>query len=100
MSGSDKVLLLELRERTSAKGTRYLSGWLGKAGVVAFLDREAAEPTWQVFVSTPAPRSNDGPSRPTEQSPFTPRRRQQRGHSRPMQPGELDDRVDDLGKAT
>jgi hypothetical protein len=26
-----KVLLLELAERTSAKSTRYLSGWLGKA---------------------------------------------------------------------
>jgi alanyl-tRNA synthetase len=31
----DKVLLLELRERTSASGNRYLSGWLGKASVVA-----------------------------------------------------------------
>ncbi|HVR91457.1 MAG TPA: hypothetical protein VHG29_10240 [Novosphingobium sp.] len=55
MSG-EKVLLLELRERISANGNRYLSGWLGKASVVGFLDREADEPTWQVFVSTPTPR--------------------------------------------
>jgi hypothetical protein len=34
------VLLLELRERTSAKGLRYLSGWMGKARLVAF----ASEP--------------------------------------------------------
>lgn len=96
MTVSEKVLLMELRERTSAKGTRYLSGWLGKASVVAFLDRDAAEPTWQVFVSSPAARGNDTPSRSADQSPFTPRRRQQRGPSRPMQPGELDDRLDDL----
>lgn len=99
MSG-DRVLLLELRERTSAKGTRYLSGWLGRASVVAFLDREADEPTWQVFVSTPAPRSDDGGNRQAGQSPFTPRQRQQRSRSRPLHPGELDDRVDDLGKAS
>lgn len=98
MSNGEKVLLLELRERTSAKGTRYLSGWLGKASVVAFLDRDAEEPTWQVFVSTPAPRGTDGSSRSADQSPFTPRRRQQRGGSRPMQPGELDDGLDDLGR--
>jgi len=57
MSGAEKVLLMELRERTSAAGNRYLSGWLGKASVVAFLDREADEPVWQVYLSTPAPRS-------------------------------------------
>ena len=58
-SMNDKVHLLELRERTSANGNRYLSGWLGKAGVVVFLDCEAEEPTWQVYVSTPAPRAAD-----------------------------------------
>lgn len=52
-----KVLLLELRERTSAGGNRYMSGWLGKASVVAFLDKESAEPTWQVYVSTPQPKA-------------------------------------------
>lgn len=56
MSG-ERVLLLELKECTSAAGNRYLSGWLGKASVVAFLDRDADEPTWQVFVATPQPRT-------------------------------------------
>ena len=31
-----KVLLMTLSERTSGKGRRYFSGWLGKASVVAF----------------------------------------------------------------
>ena len=58
-----RVLLLTLSERTSAKGRRYMSGWLGKASVVAF---EAEEPdrygnkVWEVFVSTPEPRAGDG----------------------------------------
>lgn len=52
-----KVHLLDLRERTSANGNRYLSGWLGKASVVAFLDRDAEEPTWNVYVSEPKPRA-------------------------------------------
>jgi hypothetical protein len=57
---TERVHLFDLRERTSAKGTRYLSGWLGKASVVAFLDRDADEPTWSVFVSTPTPRPASG----------------------------------------
>jgi hypothetical protein len=31
-----RVHLLTLSERTSAKGNEYLSGWLGRASVVAF----------------------------------------------------------------
>jgi hypothetical protein len=56
-----KVLLLELSERISSKGRKYMSGFLGKASVVAF---EAAEPDkfgrkkWSVFVSTPQPRDS------------------------------------------
>ncbi len=59
MTAANRVLLLALSERTSAKGRRYMSGWLGKASVVAF---EADEPDrygnaqWEVFVSTPEPR--------------------------------------------
>ncbi len=59
MSVPNRVLLLTLSERTSAKGRRYMSGRLGKASVVAF---EAEEPdrygnaTWDLFVSTPEPR--------------------------------------------
>ncbi len=49
-----KVLLLELSERISSKGRKYMSGFLGRASVVAF---EAEEPDkfgnkmWRVFVS-------------------------------------------------
>ena len=65
MSAGDRVLLMELRERTSAAGNRYMSGWLGKASVVAFLDREADGPVWQVFVSTPTPRPGTDTTRST-----------------------------------
>lgn len=55
---NDKVLLAVLEERQSASGTRYLSGWLGKARIVGFLDREAPEgkTQWQVYAQTPQPR--------------------------------------------
>src|SRR4051812_13529895 len=51
-----RVLLLELSERTSAKGDAYMSGWLGKASVVAFKAEYAdkhGNPVWQVFVTEP-----------------------------------------------
>lgn len=53
---SEKVHLLDLRLRTSAAGNQYLSGWLGKAAVVGFRDRDADDEVWQIFVSTPTPR--------------------------------------------
>ncbi len=94
---SDRVLLFELRERTSAAGNRYLSGWLGKASVVAFLDRDADEPTWQVFVSTPAPRpSGDQPQR-GHAFPHHPPQRRSRGKAK-LAPGELDDPLPDFGR--
>lgn len=93
MSAGDKVHLMDLRLRTSAAGNQYLSGWLGKAAVVGFRDREADDEVWQIFVSTPAPRQNGGQA---DQSPFTPRKRQSRRGSQPLQAGELDDRLDDL----
>ena len=53
-----RVLLLQLIQRTSARGTPYLSGWLGKASVVAFEGEpdKHGNPTWDLFVSTPEPR--------------------------------------------
>jgi hypothetical protein len=53
-----KVLVLELKERTSAKGTRYLSGWLGKARPVAFAGEpdEKGRRTWSVYASEPEGR--------------------------------------------
>lgn len=96
MSGGDKVLLIELKERTSAAGNRYLSGWLGKASVVAFLDRDAAEPTWQVFVASPQTRSGGANVPSASRSPLTPQPRRKRTGPAKLGPGELDDRVDDI----
>lgn len=51
-----KVLLLQLSERTSGTGTRYFSGWLGKARLVGFLadepDRDG-NPLWNVYAAEP-----------------------------------------------
>ena len=57
MMNANRVLLMQLSERISAKGNRYLAGWLGKAGVVAFRgepDKYGNE-TWDLFVATPEP---------------------------------------------
>jgi hypothetical protein len=53
-----KVLLMTLSERTSGKGRRYFSGWLGKASVVAFEGEpdKYGNPSWDVFVAEPQPR--------------------------------------------
>src|SRR3954463_13437378 len=62
-----RVLLMQLSERTSAKGNAYLSGWLGKASVVAFQAEEPdkfGNPVWDVFVSTPEPRAEQQQSKP------------------------------------
>src|SRR4051812_31465081 len=69
MSAGLRVLLLTLSERTSGKGNAYLSGWLGKASVVAFRgepDKHGNE-TWDLFVATPEPRPEAG----REQRPET-----------------------------
>ena len=62
----NRVLLLQLSERTSAKGNAYLAGWLGKASVVAFRgeDDRHGNPTWDLFVSEPQPRAETGQERP------------------------------------
>jgi len=67
---NDKVLLAQLKERQSAKGTRYLSGWLGKARVVGFLDREAGdgETVWQIYVQTPEDRGDRAASGSADRS--------------------------------
>jgi hypothetical protein len=60
MSAGPRVLLLQLSERTSAKGNAYMSDWLGKASVVAFQAEEPdkwGNPTWDLFVSEPQPRA-------------------------------------------
>src|SRR3954454_11566264 len=62
MSAGPRVLLMQLSQRTSAKGNAYLAGWLGKASVVAFAGEpdKHGNPTWDLFVSTPEPRPEAG----------------------------------------
>src|SRR3954470_9248404 len=52
-----------LREH-SGRGNRYMSGWLGKASVVAFAGEpdKHGNPTWDLFVSTPEPRAETNPN--------------------------------------
>lgn len=95
---TDRVHLFDLKERTSAAGNRYLSGWLGKCSVVAFLDREADQPTWQVFVSTPSPRATGDSVPGAGRSPFNPTRRSRSSGRASLAPGELDDAIDDLSQ--
>jgi hypothetical protein len=102
---NDKVLLLELKERTSASGNTYLSGWLGKAPVVGFLDRESGEKVWQIYVSTPQPKSGQEPRSRRERSHDSdawrrdmPPQSSAPGRGRQSVPaGELDDDIGDLG---
>jgi hypothetical protein len=54
-----KVLLLELVQRTSAKGTIYLTGWMAKARLVGFLapePNERGDQVWRIYVQEPQPR--------------------------------------------
>jgi hypothetical protein len=54
-----KVLLLELVQRKSAKGTMYLAGWCQKARVVGFLapePNEHGEPVWRIYLQQPSPK--------------------------------------------
>ena len=49
---------MTLSQRTSGKGNAYLSGWLGKASVVAFPGEadKFGNATWDLFVSPAPPR--------------------------------------------
>jgi hypothetical protein len=60
---SSRVLLTTLSVRTSAKGRQYLSGWLGKASVVAFTGQpdKFGNPTWDVFLSEPELKRDAAP---------------------------------------
>src|SRR3954471_7121800 len=72
VTAGPRVLLLQLSQRTSAKGNAYLAGWLGKASVVAFQAEEPdkwGNPVWDVFVSTPEPRAEAGQERDPARRP-------------------------------
>src|SRR4051794_14338953 len=95
MSAGPRVLLLTLSERTSGQGNRYLSGWLGKASVVAFPGEpdKHGNPTWDLFVSTPEPRPEAGQERDPARRP------QARPERRPQSPDPGDGRVSTTASA-
>src|SRR4051794_31574031 len=70
---------MQLSERTSAKGNAYLSGWLGKASVVAFRgeDDRHGNPTWDLFVSEPQPRAEQQQSKPEARQAHRPEAEQE-----------------------
>lgn len=57
-----RVLLTTLSIRTAASGHQYLSGYLGKARVVAFTGEpdKFGNETWDVYLSEPEPRQASG----------------------------------------
>jgi hypothetical protein len=69
MTGN-RVLLMTLSCRTSAKGNSYLAGWLGKASVVAFAGEpdKFGNPTWDVFLAEPEPK-REAAQRPSASPP-------------------------------
>lgn len=60
-----RVLLTTLSVRTSGRGTNYLSGYLGKAKVVAFAGEADrwGNPTWNLYLEHQEPRAEDGHQR-------------------------------------
>ena len=46
MSADQKVLMATLRQRTSERGNEYLSGFLGKARIIAFRGAATADGTY------------------------------------------------------
>jgi hypothetical protein len=102
MSGPDrKVLLATLWQRTSERGTEYLSGFLGKARIVAFRGEPTADgiPTWDVYL-TPGREQEAGalrqhrPRQQTTTPAATPPISPKEAPQRPF----WDDPVDDIGR--
>lgn len=89
---NEKVLLLELKERTSAAGNSYMSGWLGKASVVAFSKEENGGKIWSVYVQTPAPKPDEAKRQPNNGNG-----RVQRASSQRAPRQQLNDDISDLG---
>lgn len=63
-----RVLLAELKERTSARGTTYLTGFLGHAKVIAFKNPDEdpedwKSPTWKIYVQERPERTSEGAER-------------------------------------
>ena len=65
MSASDhKVLIATLWQRTSERGNEYLSGYLGKARIVAFRGEPTAEgiQTWDLYLTPGKEQAARAPS--------------------------------------
>jgi hypothetical protein len=72
MSGP-RVLLMQLAERTGAKGNTYLSGWLGKARLVGFKAKEPdryGNEVWEIYAQGPEDR-DQSPTRNAERGQRT-----------------------------
>jgi hypothetical protein len=101
---SPKILLATLWERTSEKGNRYLSGFLGKARVIGFRGEPTADgtPTWDLYVQPGKEQEKaeaerkPASSRParSEQPQRQQQRQQQPDPNRPF----FDDSIDDVGR--
>jgi len=60
MTAAPKVRLATLRERTSASGTRYMTGLLGDARLLLFRDEDADNEWgegWALLIEERAPRT-------------------------------------------
>jgi hypothetical protein len=113
---SGKILLCRLYEKTSARGNRYLVGYLGAATLIAFIDADAelkfgATAIFNVDLQAPDERkpSNDpsptrNPQPPgggTTASPPARVRQYRPSHLEvpPTDPGPFDDSIDDVGRS-
>src|SRR5215472_5698155 len=98
MSGAPKILLATLWQRTSERGNKYLSGFLGKARIIGFKGEPTADgtPTWNLFLQPGKEQEQAEAERRVAPSrrPEQPQRQQQPDPDRPF----WDDGIDDIGR--
>jgi len=92
MTAAPKVRIAVLRERTSASGSRYMTGLLGDAKLLLFRD-EAADTewgqAWALLVEQRAPRSE-----PATEAPVRRRRATKRvAEAVPADPAPFNDEI-------
>lgn len=100
MSGADqKVLIATMWHRTSERGNEYLSGFLGKARIVAFRGEPTADgiPTWNLYLS-PGKEQEEGASRASRPRAAPARRKPPEQHSASGGEPFHSDSVDDIGR--
>jgi hypothetical protein len=93
-----------LWERTSGKGNKYLSGYLGKAKLVGFCGEPTADgtPTWDIYLQPGKEQEQAEAER--KAAPSRPARPQRQQPQRQRQPGPDPDRpffsdeIDDIGR--